>query len=103
SEHDRERHADRGNADDRSLAQHRQQVALARESVGRERGEQRVQDEEREQRSEPGGTKKPTNFGHPVASSKRSCSLSSLAGRAAPSLPRTITAMRSHTPSSSGK
>ena len=42
--------------------------------------------------------------GHePVASRSTPCSVSSRVGRAGPSRPRRITAMRSHTPRSSGK
>ena len=104
--HDDHRHAERGHADDRRLARHQLEVA-GLEELGAD--EQREHERDEHQPDERAGAIEQRSCRHAraappvIVATIKSGSVSSATGCAACSRPRDITAMRSQTPSSSGR
>ena len=96
---------ERGDADDGGLARHQLEVGAGEELRADERAERRRDRDEAEENAalveQP-----PRRYDAalaPDACISSECSVHSSTGRAGPSRPRDMTAIRSHTPSSSGR
>ena len=102
---DHHRHAERGDAHDDRLPRHQLEVGGTEELRADERAEDQGDDDEPDEHAalveEPPRAYEAARA--PDASINNECSVHSSTGRAGPSRPRDITAMRSQTPSSSGR
>src|SRR5262249_38695058 len=97
--------AERGNADDHGLPRHQLEVRGGKEPGADERAKRDRDEGQAEE--DPALVEKPPRAYDaaraPDASINSECSVHSSTGRAGPSRPRDITAIRSQTPRSSGK
>ena len=105
---DHHRHPERRHADDRRLARHQLEVRRREELRADERTEDRRHQHQSDERASPIDERARRHGADegasaPVAAIISSCSVTRVASRAAPSVPRHITATRSQRPTSSGR